>query len=79
MPAAVVSAIAATEVPGQIIESADQPDSRADQAIYLAVDYVAAAAAVAEVKAADVAVVANSGPAVAGKEAAVGHWSLARS
>lgn len=83
MTAAVVSAIAATEVPGQTIESADQLDSRADQldsradqAVYLAVDYAAAASVVAEVKAAVVAAVANFGPAVAGKEAAVGQWSL---
>lgn len=75
MTVAVVSVIAATEVPGQTIEHVDQPDSQVDLATCLAAaDSAAAAAAVAEVKAAVVAAVENSGPDVAVKEAAVAHW-----
>lgn len=81
--AAVVSVIAAAEVPGQTIEPVDQPDSQVELATCLAAadSAVAAAAAdsaaaVAEVKAAVVAAVENSGPAVAVKEAAVAHRFL---
>lgn len=75
MTAAVVSVIAATEVPGQTIEPVDQPDSQVDLATCLAAaDSAAAAAAVPEVIAAAVAAVENSGPDVAVKEAAVAHW-----
>lgn len=73
--AAVVSVIAATEVPDQTIVTADSPDSLAAQATYLA---AAAVTVVAEVKAAAAAAVAvaNFGPAVDGTEAAAGHWPL---
>lgn len=75
MTAAVVSVIAATEVPDQTFEPVDQPDSQVELATCLAAaDSAAVAAAVAEVKAAVVAAVGNSGPAVAVKEAAVAHW-----
>ena len=75
MTVAVVSVIAATEVPGQTIEHVDQPDSQVDLATCLAAaDSAAAAAAVAEVKAAVVAAFENSGLGVAVKEAAVAHW-----
>lgn len=77
MTVAVVSVIAATEVPGQTIEHVDQPDSQVDLATCLAAAdsaAAAAAAAVAEVKAAVVAAVENSGLDVGVKEADVAHW-----
>ena len=76
MTAAAISAISLTEAPGQTVDSADQPDSLAGQASYSAAAD-SAAAAVAGVKVAVVDADADFGPAVDGKEAAAGRWSLA--